>query len=86
MKHSKWTNSGIVIGCFLLAYYGRRWFPLEVGYRWWWTAYTYAWYVVPPVLATGFLFGFRELIPRLGLDKGITRAPLVQALDCIHLP
>lgn len=36
-------------------------------------AYAYAWWVIPVVLITGYLYGFRALPKRLGLGKGLVR-------------
>ena len=75
MKRRKLVDSVVIIAGFVFAYYGRRYLaphiPLEFTSVWIKMLYLYLWWLIPPVLVTGFLYGFRNLFRELGLARGL---------------
>jgi membrane protease YdiL (CAAX protease family) len=83
VNNYKYRDSIIIILAFLLAVYGRKLlnqfadisFPSTVGS----TIYYYAWWIVPIALTIGFLYGFKNILKELCLDKEISQ-PLSLAM------
>lgn len=77
MKNYKYRDSIIIVVAFLLAVYGRKLFnqfadiPFSstVGS----TIYYYAWWILPIGLTIGILYGFRNILKELCLNKGISQ-------------
>lgn len=74
MKKSFATQSFIIILTFLVAYYGNKVFPWDfkpvitgnANLRLLWVL---AWWTLPTLIITGFLFGFRNLAGALGINR-----------------
>ena len=73
-------DSFIIILTFLLAYYGRKllhqFIPISFSGSFLKYSYFYAWWVLPTLLATGYLYGFSEILRALGLDSGIKKGSI----------
>lgn len=69
------VRSLVIILAFLLAFYGNLIFSdfvtISISSSLLKMVYFYAWWLVPIVLASGVLFGFRNLAENLGLGKGL---------------
>lgn len=65
-------NAMVIIGVFLFSFFGREllesFIPFKFTPSWWWKAYHYSWFCIPPLIAAGFLFGFKNLCNSLGLS------------------
>lgn len=74
MKKNNITISILVISGFLLAYFGSRltsgFTGIQFASDYLRIAYHYFWWIVPPALVVGFLFGFENLPETTGLKKG----------------
>lgn len=74
MKKNNITISILVIIGFLTAYFGSRFTSgftgVQVASDYLRIAYHYLWWIVPPVLVVGFLFGFENLPELTGLKRG----------------
>lgn len=68
-------NAIIIIVVFLISFFGRELLEGLIDFKlspsWWRTAYHYSWFFVPPLIATGFLFGFNNLCHSLGLSGSL---------------
>ncbi len=66
-------RSLLIIGAFSLAYFGNRivinLFDLEFAQPWHRLLYVYAWWLFVPLLASGWLSGWRNVLKALGLTK-----------------
>jgi len=82
-------QSIIILLTFLWAWYGRKislnYIDLSFAYNWQATLYYYAWWFIPATLVTGFLYGFRNIISSLGLEKGIIKGFLFSALAVLPM-
>lgn len=74
MNYKKLLRSFIIILAFFFAVYGKRllqpYVAVSFDSRILTLIYAYAWWLVPIVLVTGFLYGFKNILNVLGLDKG----------------
>jgi membrane protease YdiL (CAAX protease family) len=74
MKNKSFLQSLVIILTFLLGFYGNRIVTSittittisELLY----TTYIYLWWLLPAVIVTGLLYGYRHVFQSLGLDKG----------------
>jgi hypothetical protein len=69
------VRSLVIILAFLLAFYGKLIFSdfvtISISSSLLKMVYFYAWWLVPIFLASGILFGFRNLAENLGLGRGL---------------
>lgn len=74
MKRQTITNSIIIILTFLIAYYGKRllaeYYTITISSDYLKIAYYYLWWILPSVLITGILFGFKNILNSIGIEKG----------------
>jgi membrane protease YdiL (CAAX protease family) len=86
MQNKKIIQSLIIIIAFLTALYGSRIFATYISVSiipyYQRIIWFYSWWIAPVVLATGFMFGFKNIFKVLGLDRGFIRA-LVFAIICV---
>ena len=69
-------QSIVVILTFLLAYNGKDLlssYVMPFYSNWARVLYFYCWWLIPSVCAVGILFGYRDILNSLGLNKGISR-------------
>ena len=75
MNKSKLLQSIFIILTFLFAVYGKRalgsYLPVSFDSALLSILYSYAWWIIPICLATGLLFGFRNILKELCLDTNI---------------
>lgn len=85
MNRATAFRSLLVVVTFLLAYYGKAIAEEAFGkipftsdlFR---IFYFYSWWIVPVILTTGLLFGFRNIAKVLGLQRGFLQGTLFSAL------
>ena len=57
-----------------MAFYGKKtlseFLPFSISSEYLNVAYSYSWWIIPIVLATGLLFGFNNILKTLGIEKG----------------
>jgi uncharacterized protein len=74
MKYKSILYSLLIILTFMFSLYGRKLigglveFPMHSV--WLRLAYVYAWWLLPIAIVTGALFGFRNILKELGLNRG----------------
>lgn len=74
MDRKRIIGSTIVVLTFLVAYYGKRilsdFYTINITSDYLKIAWSYLWWIVPPVLITGLLFGFNKILDNMGIQKG----------------
>jgi membrane protease YdiL (CAAX protease family) len=79
-------HSAIVIMTFLIAFYGKRilseYFTISISSEYLKIVCYYLWWIVPTVLMTGILFGFKEIFDNIGVNKGFLTG-LVFSIICV---
>ncbi len=74
MKRQKITDSIIVVVTFLFAFYGKQILTkfIDIPFQSFYgrMLYSYLWWLIPVLLAVGYLFGFRDVFKNIGLQKG----------------
>jgi len=77
IKQRKISASIIIILTFLIAFYGKKilseFLTFSISSEYLNVAYSYSWWIIPIVLATGLLFGFNNILKTLGIEKGFFR-------------
>ncbi len=75
MKRQTIINSVLIVLTFLVAFYGRRvlnsYIPITLSTAFLKASYSYLWWVLPSLLVLGILYGFKNLLKNLGLNKGM---------------
>ncbi len=75
MNKKKLLQSIIVILVFLIAVYGRQllnqYVTIAFDSVFIKLMYSYAWWIIPIILVLGFLYGFKNILKELCLDKGL---------------
>ncbi|MFU8844223.1 MAG: hypothetical protein ACNA7V_10500 [Bacteroidales bacterium] len=81
MKFKSILHSAIIILAFLLAMFGRSYFSRLVEVNLESNAmrliYAYAWWLLPVVITTTGLYGFRNIFRELGLQKGFLMSAIM---------
>ena len=74
MDRKSIIGSITVILTFLVAYYGKQilsaHYTISISSDYLKIAYAYLWWIVPTVLVTGLLYGFKKISDNIGLQKG----------------
>ncbi len=74
MKPKSIFDPVLIIGVFLIAFYGWNWLPAAVGLPelspFWKIAGFYVWWAAPSLLTIGFRYGFRNIPGEIGIDQG----------------
>jgi hypothetical protein len=74
MKQKKIINSIIIILTFLLALFGNKilsaYYEIPLTDNFKKIIYTYSWWIVPTILITGILFGFKNITKETGINQG----------------
>lgn len=84
MKSRAAIHTAVVITTFLIAVFGNslliKFVDVQTDNLWLKTAYSYAWWVLPVIVATGLLFGFQRVIHELGLNKSFIKGIVIAFL------
>lgn len=74
MRRQTIINSIVIILAFLIAHYGRDvlnfFMPISFSTNLLIISYAYSWWVFPALLVVGILYGFKDSLKNLGLNKG----------------
>jgi len=75
---NSFLKSIAVILTFLLSFYGKKYFDsyfeIVISRDIWRLVAFYSWWIVPPILLMGLLFGFRKIISVTGLQSNLPKA------------
>ena len=78
MQNKRVFQAVIIIIVFLVAFYGRRIFtayiPVSITTYYLRIIWFYVWWLIPVVMLTWAMFGFRNIIKVIGLDHGFITA------------
>jgi membrane protease YdiL (CAAX protease family) len=71
MTTNRFIQALLIILTFLTGYFGKRMVPaVTINSELLSTLYFYLWWLLPAVILTGLLYGYRNVFQTLGLDKG----------------